>query len=43
MLLLLFLLAGGLWIFRNRILNRVAKEKIAWVENVTDWRYITIT
>lgn len=32
MLLLLFLLAGGLWIFRNRILNRVAKEKIAWVE-----------
>lgn len=32
LLLLLFLLAGGLWIFRNRILNRVAKEKIAWVE-----------
>ena len=32
LLLLLFLLAGGLWIFRNRILNRVAKEKIARVE-----------
>ena len=32
LLLLLFLLAGGLWIFRNRILNRVAKEKLTEYE-----------
>lgn len=28
----LFLLAGGLWIFRNRILNRLMERKIAQVE-----------
>ena len=32
LLLLLFLLAGGLWIFRNRILNRLTEKKIAQVE-----------
>lgn len=32
LLLLLFLLAGGLWIFRNRILNRLMEKKIAQVE-----------
>lgn len=32
LLLLLLLLAGGLWLFRNRILNRMAERKIAQVE-----------
>lgn len=32
LLLLLLLLAGGLWLFRNRILNRIAERKIAQVE-----------
>ena len=32
LLLLLLLLAGGLWIFRNRILNRMAERKITQVE-----------
>lgn len=32
LLLLLLLLAGGLWIFRNPILNRMAEGKIAQVE-----------
>ena len=32
LLLLLLLLAGGLWIFRNRILNWMAERKITQVE-----------
>lgn len=32
LLLLLLLLAGGLWIFRNCILNRMAERKITQVE-----------
>lgn len=32
LLVCLFLLAGGLWIFRNRILNRLTEKKIAQVE-----------
>lgn len=32
LLLLLFLLAGGLWMFRNRILNRLTEKKIAQIE-----------
>ena len=32
LLLLLLLLAGGLWIFRNRILNRMVERKITQVE-----------
>ena len=32
LLLLLLLLAGGLWLFRNRILNRIAERKITQVE-----------
>lgn len=32
LLVCLFLLAGGLWIFRNRILNRLMERKIAQVE-----------
>lgn len=32
LLVCLFLLVGGLWIFRNRILNRLTEKKIAQVE-----------
>ena len=32
LLLLLLLLAGGLWIFRNHILNRMAERRIAKLE-----------
>ena len=42
LLLLLLLLAGGLWIFRNRILNRMAERKITQVDvikEIQQWRW----
>ena len=38
LLLLLLLLAGGLWLFRNRILNRMQKERLLKWRSATDWK-----